>query len=159
MKMTILQMQALEYCLYYKRPEFKPVYRSQSNEVFTGHFFDLKSDDAQYWIKDRFGDLHPRSLSNFRPHLFDGWFEDFDMQQIKFQPPVVAFAYVGHLLKIFPNQYHNPEMMDYDNTSPFEAEPFIFDYKSGSTELPFLLLDQEEDYDLISLEENSGDNA
>lgn len=157
LKLSLFEMQALEFALHYVRPNLKAVYSDNNENIFTGHFFTEQNNDLYLWRKQKSaGELSVRLRKlNLPPALFNGWQESFKNPAIATEEPVKAFDYIKYLKSLENAEYHNPQKI-YDSANMelgmFTPEPYYLDYKSNITYLSFIELTQNQ-YELISLEE------
>lgn len=165
MKLSIFEMQALEYALNTNGYNLMPIYQDSFGKIFKGHFLNKDSKDNSYvWYFNSQLELKKKSLNYnvAKPNLFN-WYKalfepNFDSEKnifTVFEKLNSSFDKINSLKK--KNNAHaiNVDSMDLYS---FQESSLFFDYLSSDNTLPVINL-SEASYELISFEEIALDNA
>ncbi|ANZ70348.1 hypothetical protein [Pediococcus claussenii] len=164
MKLSIFEMQALEYALHSRFPNILPVYMDDFGKVFRGHFITKnKRENEGIWEfnklnrKLRFKEFRPRVVM---PNLFNGFAIEIDDFQAADNISIRLFDWFKTMYDPILTTYKIPKGLKIDgfDSSEFQEVNYFFDYECENTKLSFIELPNDE-YELISFEEISTDNA
>lgn len=161
MKLTILQMQALEFSIRNLSLGLTPIYRNDAGDILQGEFFNGAGDTIKFTQLAN-NSFRPKinlfTLANM-PRLFSGWKSSIADSSRYYTSPFDAFADVKKLLDQFKLDYQNPAVFGFnEDIGTFDPLPILFKCRLNNIQFPFIELLQDS-YDLISLVKTENQTA
>lgn len=161
MKLTIFEMQALEFALRKAQSNLRPVYMDAAGNIFKGHFLVQKDGYLSIWELNFYRKKATlRDLDNkIRPNLFSRLMGSLDTNEVVHGTPVEAFNYFKSTYPHLTEQSDGSKSIVVDGSAyDFQELNYFFDFESKGTKLDFIDLPEPE-YQLISFEQIETDNA